>query len=91
MPNPGDVKVEYNRIYIYTEPLNTGPGTWRLAVPAETAASGGGGGGPQTIVEGELPVVARPVGNTTTVSLDFQNLDDRTTTRYTSRRMNVTT
>ena len=90
MPNPGDVKVEYNRIYIYTEPLNTSPGTWRLAVPAETTASGGGGGA-QTIVEGELPVVARPVGNTTTVSLDFQNLDDRTTTRYTARRMNVTT
>ena len=90
MPDPGDVKVEYNRIYIYTEPLNTGPGTWRLAVPAETTASGGGGGA-QTIVEGELPVVARPVGNTTTVSLDFQNLDDRTTTAFTTRRMNVTT
>ena len=89
MPDPGDVKVEYNRIYIYTEPLNTGPGTWRLAVPAETTASGGGGA--QTIVEGELPVVARPVGNTTTVSLDFQNLDDRTTTAFTTRRMNVTT
>ena len=90
MPTPGDVKVEYNRIYIYTEPLNTSTGTWRLAVPAETTASGGGGGA-QTIVEGELPVVARPVGNTTTVSLDFQNLDDRTTTAFTTRRMNVTT
>ena len=90
MPSPGDVKTEFNRIYIYTTPFNTGPGTWRLAVSAETGADGGGGGG-QTIVKGELPVVADPIGNTTTVSLDFQSLDDRVTTTFTERRINVTT
>ena len=91
MPNVGDIEYRYGRVYIYTQPnIAAGPGTWRPSNPDSLAGPGGGGGGPPIVsakydFDGVLPVVVDTspgVGSNPTIvqtSLDFQQLDNRTT------------
>lgn len=87
MPNVGDVEYKYGRVYIYTQPnAAAGPGTWRPSNPDEIAGPGGGGSGGGTVYkfEGVEPVVVNTTTNGTDpqkveTSLDFQQLDNRTT------------
>ena len=88
MPNVGDIEYKYGRVYIYTQPdAAYGPGTWRPSNPDALAGPGGGGGGGGVIYDfdGVPPVVIDttpgPANSPTVVqtSLDFQQLDNRTT------------
>ena len=89
MPNVGDVEYKHGRVYIYTQPdAAYGPGTWRPSNP-DALAGPDGGGTPGSSVrydfDGVPPVVVDTTpgmaSNPTVVqtSLDFQQLDNRTT------------
>jgi len=90
MPNVGDIEYKYGRVYVYTQPnAAAGPGTWRPSNPDALAGPGGGGGAQGGGVTYDFDAVAPVVVDTTPgmasnptvvqTSLDFQQLDDRTT------------
>ena len=83
-PVPGDVEYAYNRIYVVVNPdPSKGPPTYRVSNPDELAGPGGGGGsaGGSTNIEGIKPIVATTdvAANKTEISMDIQQLNDRTT------------
>ena len=80
MPVSGAIEYKYNRVYRYTKPSNTDPGTWRLSVPEASTGGGGGGGGVAHDIDGILPVEAVTTGvnpKLTEISLDFIKLGKR--------------
>lgn len=85
MPNVGDIKYEYNRVYVYVQPdAALGPGTWRVSNPdAIGGPSGGGTTGATYSFDGEPPINVDVVAssgsqpNMVTTSMDLKQLDDR--------------
>lgn len=82
VPTPGDIEVKFNRTYIVVNPnAALGPPTYRLSNPDEIAGGGGGGTDPNAIttITGELPIVVKsPTTNEREISMDIQQLNDRT-------------
>ncbi len=86
MPNVGDIKYEYNRVYVYVQPdAALGPGTWRVSNPDTIGGPSGGGGtgGTTYSFDGEPPINVDVVAssgsqpNMVTTSMDLKQLDDR--------------
>ena len=77
MPVEGQIIGRYNRKYRYIKPLDSDPGTYRLATPDQ----GGGDGTPHNIV-GVNPIQATTTANgaKTTISLNIQSLPPRSGT-----------
>lgn len=87
MPNVGDIKYEYNRVYVYVQPdAAQGPGTWRVSNPDAIGGPSGGGGGTSGATysfDGEPPINVDVVAssgsqpNMVTTSMDLKQLNDR--------------
>ena len=82
-PTPGDIAVNFNRTYIVVNPnAALGPPTYRVSNPDEIAGPGGGGSDPNSIkgITGVAPVdVDTNLLREAEISIDLQQLDDRTT------------
>ena len=80
MPDAGDLIGKYGRQYRYIKPLDSEPGTFRLATPEEGTPGGTPGGGTPHSIVGVDPIKAETTGistKTTTVSLNIQSLPPR--------------
>ena len=83
-PTPGEIEVKFNRTYIVVNPnAALGPPTYRVSNPDDIAGGGvGGGSDPDAIkkITGVAPIdVKTNVAKEAEVSMDLQQLDDRTT------------
>ena len=81
---PGETAVQFNRTYIVVNPnAALGPPTYRISNLDDIAGGGGGGGSdPNAIkkITGVAPIdVKTNVAKEAEVSMDLQQLDDRTT------------
>ena len=82
VPPVNSIETQFNRTYIVVNPNPaSGPPTYRVSNPDEIPGGGGGGGSGSVDIDGIKPIVATTDGatNRTEISMDIQQLDDRTT------------